>query len=263
MKVGVFQFTPEFGKQEKNLKKIRNSIKKTGAKLVVLPELCTTGYQFTCREETEKLSEPIPDSETVKYFEEICTEENLYLVAGIAEKEGVHCYNSSVLIGPQGYIGKYRKVHLFKEEKKWFSPGNTGYNIWDIGEAKLGMMICFDWIFPEAARSLALQGADVICHPVNLVLPFCQKAMVTRAIENRVFIITANRTGTEKRGGKEALTFTGQSQIVNPGGEVLFRLGEKNESFQETEIDPLQARNKNIVSENHIFNDRRTEQYSI
>jgi len=232
MKTALLQFTPVFGEKKNNLEKIGKYLKNTQAKLVVLPELCTTGYQFVSKKETEHLSETIPDSFTVKAFETMCKESGIYITAGMAEKDDGKLYNSSVLVGPEGFIGKYRKVHLFKEEKKWFSPGNIGYRVWDIEEAKIGMMICFDWIFPEAARSLALQGAEIICQPVNLVLPFCQEAMITRAIENGVFIITANRTGTEHRGGKESLTFTGQSQIVNPRGEVLFRLGEKMNLFR-------------------------------
>ncbi len=263
MKVALYQFAPEFGKKEKNLEKIENCIQNTDSELVVLPELCTTGYQFISREETEKLCEPIPYSSTVKKFEEMCKRAELYIVAGIAEKDGKKLYNSSVLIGPDGFIGKYRKVHLFREEKKWFSPGDIGFKVWDIGEVRIGMMICFDWIFPEAARSLALQGTDIICHPVNLVLPFCQRAMVTRSIENGVFIITANRIGTEKRGKKERLTFTGQSQIVNPKGEIIFRLGEGSESFQEVDIDLVEARDKNITPENHILKDRRLDQYLL
>ncbi|MEJ2627960.1 MAG: nitrilase-related carbon-nitrogen hydrolase [bacterium] len=263
MKVAVFQFNPEFGERENNLKKIRKNIKNTKAKLLVLPELCTTGYQFISRKETKELSESIPGSNTVKQFEEICAEADVYLIAGMAERDGEEFYNSSLFIGPKGYIGKYRKVHLFKEEKKWFSPGNIGFRVWDIEGARVGMMICFDWIFPEAARSLTLQGADIIGHPVNLVLPYCQRAMVTRALENGVFIITANRVGSEKRGGRERLTYTGQSQIVNPRGKVLFRLGRKKESFKEIDIDPRQARDKNITPENHILHDRRPDQYSI
>jgi len=263
MKTALLQFTPEFGKIKRNLEKIENYVKTTQAKLIVLPELCTTGYQFVSREETENLCEPIPDSFTVKAFETMCKEAGIYITAGIAEKDGETLYNSSVLVGPKGFIGKYRKVHLFREEKKWFSPGNIGFSVWDIGETKIGMMICFDWIFPEAARSLALQGAEVICQPVNLVLPFCQEAMITRAIENGIFVITANRTGTEQRGGKDSLTFTGQSQIVNPRGEVLFRLGEKNEYYQEVDINPGESRDKYITPENHILKDRKPDQYSL
>jgi predicted amidohydrolase len=185
----------------------------------------------------------------------------MLLVAGLAERAGDGFYNTSVLIGPEGYIGKYRKVHLFFEEKRWFQPGDLGFPVWDVGGVRIGMMICFDWVFPEAARSLTLQGAEIICHPVNLVLPYCQEAMVTRCIENGVFAVTANRIGSEERGGKNRLTFTGGSQAVDPRGNVLFRLRDAEEACREVEIDPTKAGDKMITEHNHLLEDRRPESY--
>ena len=94
-------------------------------------------------------------------------------MAGLPERAGAHCFNSAVVVGPKGFIGCYRKTHLFFEETIFFTPGDTGFHVWDIGVAKVGVMICFDWFYPEAARTLALQGADIIAHPSNLVLPHC------------------------------------------------------------------------------------------
>jgi len=261
VKIAVYQFAPEFGNKEKNLRKIEEAAQTTDADLLVLPELCTTGYQFISGTEVNELCEPIPDGPTVQRWEQICKEKGMVLVAGLIEIESQTTYNTAVLIGPDGFIGSYRKVHLFCEEKQWFQSGNLGFPIWNIGMAKIGILICFDWVFPEAARSLALQGADILCHPVNLVLPYCQDAMVTRSIENGVFTITTNRIGSEARGGKDRLTFTGRSQTVNPRGKVLFRLEENNEILHEFEIDPMEARDKNITPQNHLFDDRITGQY--
>jgi predicted amidohydrolase len=261
MKIAVFQFDPQFGDKEFNLKKIEDALQKTQAELVVLPELCVTGYQFTSKSEVNELCEPAADGETVRRFSRICKQKNLHIVGGIAEKDGDKRFNSSVLVGPKGLIGVYRKIHLFMEEKLWFSPGNIGFRVWDIGQCKIGMMICFDWIIPEAAGTLARKGADVICHPVNLVLPFCQDAMVTRSIENRVFTITANRIGTEERGGKPKITYTGASQAVGPDGRILFRMDTKKEELREVEIDPRKARDKNVTPLNHLVDDRRPEFY--
>jgi predicted amidohydrolase len=261
MKIGVYQFAPEFGEKEKNLKRIEDATLQTDADLVVLPELCCTGYQFVSQEEVESLCEPIPQGSIVQRFIDIARRRNLHIVAGLGEKAGGVFYNSAVLVGPQGFIGKYRKVHLFWDEYDWFQSGNMGYRVWDIGPAKIGLMICYDWIYPEAARSLALQGADIICMPTNLVLPYCQDAMITRSIENRVFTVTANRTGSEKRGSKNKLTFTGGSQIVDPQGVILFRLGKETESIQEVEIDPNRARDKQITPRNHLWKDLRPDQY--
>jgi len=184
----------------------------------------------------------------------------LHIVAGIPERDGTHLYNSSVLISPTGETAVYRKAHLFLEEKSWFDPGDTGFTVHRVGEARVGMLICFDWIYPEAARVLALRGAQLICHPANLVLPYCQDAMKTRAIENRVFIATVNRTGREERGGPW-YEFTGRSQVVNPKGEVLIRLGEDEDRAETVEVDLAQALDKKMTERNQLLSDRRPDLY--
>ena len=263
MKIATYQFAPVFGEKEKNRNKIKKIMSQTSGDLIVLPELCTTGYQFISHEEAKSLSEPIPDGETTEAFIQMCRSIGCYLVAGIAEIEDESVYNSALLVGPNGFVGRYRKVHLFCEEKSWFLPGNSGFHVWDIGIAKIGIMICFDWIFPEATRSLAIQGADIICHPTNLVLPYCQDAMITRSIENRVYTVTANRIGSEKRGDKKRLTFTGGSQVVDPKGKLLFRLNQDEEAYKEIRIDPGFARDKQITETNHLWDDMRLDQYRL
>jgi predicted amidohydrolase len=182
-------------------------------------------------------------------------------VAGLAERSGKNFYNSAVLVGPDGYRATYRKIHLFFEETVWFNPGDGEFQDYDIGGCTVGIMICFDWIFPESMRVLSLMGADVICHSANLVLPFCQDAMKTRCLENRVFAVTANRTGTEERGGK-SLYYTGKSQITGTRGNVLFQAGEGIEEVGIVEIDVNEARNKEVNEYNNLFDDRRTDFYS-
>ena len=261
MRVGVYQFAPVFGEKEANLKKIENVVRMSEADLIVFPELCTTGYQFISHEEVRASAERVPDGPTVERLLHLSREENKFIVLGLAEDQKGLIFNTSVLVGPKGFVGKYRKVHLFFEEKTWFQPGDLGFPVWDIGFTKIGMMICFDWVFPEAARSLTLQGAEIVCHPVNLVLPYCQEAMKTRCIENGIFAVTANRIGTEERGRKKPLTFTGGSQVVDPKGEILFRLGVDEEGYQDVEIDPAMARDKMITEHNHLLDDRKPECY--
>lgn len=261
MKAGVFQFSPKFGEVEANLDVIESRLSRIDADLIVLPELCTTGYQFTSIDEVKALCEPVPDGPSIQRFVRLCKDRPFYLAAGIGERSGAVCYNSSVLIGPEGHIGTYRKVHLFNKEKMWFIPGDTGFPVWDIGPAKIGMMICFDWIFPEAARSLALQGADILCHPANLVLPFCPNAMITRSIENRIFTITANRIGSESREAGESLRFIGRSQMTSPKGELIFRMDEEETGIRVAEINPHQARDKQITAGNQLWDDRFPEMY--
>ena len=261
MKIGIFQFCPRFGDIEYNLNRIKNVLIHTDADLMVLPELCTTGYQFISKEEALDLSEVIPDGVSIKKLTILCRKKKMYLVAGVNERDGNGCYNASVLLGPKGYIGKYRKMHLFDEEKLWFQPGTDQFHVWDLGIVRVGMMICFDWIFPESARSLALAGADLICHPSNLVLPFCPDAMVTRSIENKVFAATANRIGKEARGDKAPLQFIGRSQVTDPKGKRLLQFSSEEEGVKTVIIDPILARDKHVTARNDLWEDRRVGQY--
>jgi predicted amidohydrolase len=259
--VGFMQFSPLFGRKEDNVERATNAIRGAKADLLVLPELFSTGYLFLSEEELRRSAENIPDGPTVSKFKELAKEEDTNYVLGIAERAGDKLFNSSVLLTPKGDCFVYRKLHLFDKEKRLFSPGDKELEVFDIGKAKVGMMICFDWIFPEVARTLALKGADVICHPSNLILPYCQDAMITRCVENRVFAITSNRTGTERRGTEE-MTFTGCSQIVDPRGQILARAGAEEEKVCVAEINPSWAKEKRVTANNHIFEDRRTNFYT-
>lgn len=123
------------------------------------------------------------------------------------------------------------------------------------------MLVCFDHFFPEAARSLALHGAQIVCHPSNLVLEYAQTNSVTRAIENRVFWVLANRVGSETVGDK-TLEFSGRSQIVAPDGRVIAHADSKTEELLVVEIDPSEALDKKVTPRNDLFLDRRTDLYS-
>ena len=262
MKVGLYQSSPAFGDVKRNVSEATKALSRASMDLVVLPELFSTGYQFISKQEVASLAEEIPSGFTCKSMIDLAQEKKIYIVFGIAERNGSKLYNSAVLAGPGGFIGCYRKTHLFFEEKILFDPGDTGFQVWDIGEARIGIMICFDWIFPESARILALKGAQIICHPANLVLPYCQYAMPVRCLENRVFSITANRVGTEQRGQKLPLVYTGTSIIVDPMGNVLRQLGDTEVCTIDVEIDPEKASDKNITEYNDVMEDRRPELYA-
>lgn len=262
MRLGIYQFNPRFGAVSENLDRIEGALKDADADLVVLPELCTTGYQFRDAREAFDLAEPVPDGESTRRLEKLAKQKDMFIVAGLAEKSGKNCYNSAVLIGPDGVVGVYRKIHLFYLEKEHFLTGDLDFQVWDVGIAKIGMMVCFDWIFPESAGTLAKNGADIICHPANLVLPYCPDAMITRSIENKVFSSTANRVGTESRIPGETLTYIGSSQVVDPSGKRLFSMGRESEDLQVAEIDVGLARNKQIHKKNHLWQDRRPEFYA-
>ena len=268
LKVGFIQSSPEFGDVGANVGSAAEKLAdlaRRGAKLVVLPELFNTGYQFRTRKEAASLSEAVPGGPTTKRLIEVARLHKLYIVFGISEASGQKTnktlYNSSVLVGPEGFIARYRKAHLFFNESKWFTPGNTPFEVHDIGLARIGMMVCFDWLFPEAARTLALKGADIICHPSNLVLPHCPEAMKTRALENGVFAITANRVGTEARLSGERLKFIGLSQVVSPEGHVIVRAPGARVYSKVVSIDVKEARKKKVTPRNDLLGDRRTDLY--
>ncbi len=264
MKVGFIQTSPVFGRVEENVEDVVRRLaspRMRGVELLVLPELFSTGYQFRSRKELSGFAEEVPGGYTVGRLAEIAGAMRLHIVAGIAERSSGRVYNSAVLVGPGGLLGLYRKAHLFWDEKRLFSPGDTPFRVYDIGRARIGMMICFDWLFPEAARRLALDGADIICHPSNLVLPYCPEAMITRTLENRVFAVTANRVGSEERVKDKPLRFIGLSQIVSPRGEILCRASRRRAEARVVDIDPEEARNKRITPKNHIFRDRREDLY--
>ncbi len=262
MKAAFVQTSPVFGEVQKNVDRAVSKLEKLDAGLIVLPELYSTGYQFRSKKELLELAEEVPSGYATRRLAEAAKAKGAYIVAGLAERAGKKAYNSAVLVGPRGLIGTYRKAHLFWDEKRIFSKGDTPFRVFKAGKARVGIMICFDWLFPEGARTLALGGAEVICHPSNLVLPYCPQAMITRSLENRVFTITANRVGVEERVAGKPLRFIGTSQVTTPNGEVLARAGSKREEAAVVEIDPGMARRKRITPLNDVFRDRRVDLFS-
>jgi predicted amidohydrolase len=258
MRIAVVQTNPQFGEVEANIKAALALMESVKADLYVLPELFNTGYNFVTTDELEQLAEPRGGA-TYDAIAEFTQLNSCYVVFGFAEKAD-RIYNSSSLVGPEGLIGLFRKVHLFYRERLFFAPGNLGFPVFDLPFGKVGMMICFDWIYPESARTLALRGAQLIAHPSNLVMPYCPDAMVTRCLENRVFAATANRVGREHRGGID-LTFIGKSEVVSPRGEILKRL-DNEDAIGVVEVHLAQALNKHVNEFNDLLGDRREEAYS-
>jgi predicted amidohydrolase len=260
-KIGFVQSSPRFGNKAENFREINDLLHGIKADLIVLPELFATGYTFTSQDEVESLAEEADrPGETIGFLKNISILTGAVLVGGFPEKEKGDYFNSSVMVYQDQTIGIYRKIHLFKTEKKWFKPGNLPLEVYKVNGMRMGMMICFDWIFPEICRALALKEAQVIAHPANLVMPYCQRAMVTRCLENRVFAVTANRIGTERRGNEEN-TFTGGSQITSCDGTVLSSAPADKNCLALSEIDPDLSDNKRINEFNDILKDRRPEFY--
>jgi predicted amidohydrolase len=236
---------------EENVDRALRFLERTRADLMVLPELFNTGYNFSNRRQIEKVAEHIPTGYTSQKLLEVSHDRNMTIVAGIVERRGTSLYNSAI-VARRGRAFRYRKVHLFFREKKFFKPGNEFKVFGD-----LGVMICFDWLFPESARTLMLKGARIIAHPSNLVLPFCPHAMRTRCIENRIFAVTADRIGRERE-----LKYIGRSEIVDTKGRILYCASSNREEVAVREIDLRNAANKRMTSTNDIIKDRRPDVYA-
>ncbi|MDD2716008.1 MAG: acyltransferase [Candidatus Wallbacteria bacterium] len=257
---GFYQFQPVFGDNRKNLDCVLEKLADVHNTLIVLPELCFSGYNFLTPQEILPHAVEIPDSPIILELSDLCRRNSLYLVAGVAELQTGKLFNSAFYLGPEGFIGKFQKTHLFYREKDVFQPGSTGFQVFR-RDFSLGMMICFDWFFPESARTLAMRGAQIIAHSANLVLPYCPEAMLYRSLENRVFSITCNRIGRETNAAEDYY-FIGKSQVVSPRAERLICAGTDEESLQFVEIDLSLADSKKINRYNDLFSDRRPEMYA-
>ncbi len=269
MKLGVAQFTPVFKDVDANVTRIQDIIRTTDADIIVFPELATCGYFFHTAEEAGPYTLDFDDAPLV-VIADTAQESGRVVVCGFAERGHTALYNSAMLVGPDIDATVYRKTHLFYRENNVFEPGNTGFPVVHLGHlgCNLGMMICYDWRFPESARTLALKGADVIAAPSNLITSVWRTAMPVRALENKVFLAVANRAGTETNNG-ESVTFNGDSVIYDYNGNVLASanaytetdLNEHHDTVLIVEIDPSAARTKTINSFNDIIADRRPHLY--
>lgn len=252
---------PRLLAREQNLAAAARLINRIDADLFLLPELFSTGYTFVSPQEVTALAELATAGPTFSAMAALARERNAWIVYGFAEAAGDRCYNSANVVSPRGYELTYRKIHLFNREKLFFSPGDTAAPVWDTPWGRCGLMVCFDWLFPEVARSLALRGAELLLQPANLVMPFCPQAMITRSLENRIFSATCDRVGTETN-GSVTYTFIGQSQVVSPRGELLCRLSGEAEETTVVNLDLAQARNKRLNEANDLFADRQPALYN-
>ncbi|WP_430816661.1 nitrilase-related carbon-nitrogen hydrolase [Carboxylicivirga sp. RSCT41] len=256
MKISLLQYAPQLNNLQANLDAISALMAPSDSDLYVLPELSNSGYNFIDRQNAFDNSESIEDSIYIQRLMALAKNKNAHIVSGFCERDNDKLYNSSVLINSEGVAGLYRKLHLFLNEKDYFEPGNKGLPVFDTPIGKIGMLICFDWMFPEAWRTLALKGAQIIAHPSNLVLPYCQGVTPSYALVNRCYTATANRIGTEGD-----LTFTGQSVLSDINGKVVIK-GSKDESqLLSAEIDISLADSKYVTARNHVFEDRRNDVY--
>ena len=173
-RVAVIQFDPQVGMANRadNLRQslaLATEAANGGANLIVLPELSNCGYLFSSRQHAYDHAEPVPNGASVSAWIEFTRKHQVYLVAGLNEVDGLQLFNTAVLLGPDGFIGKYRKAHLWNLEKLWFTPGDTGFPVFETPIGRIGLLICWDIWFPEVPRILSQQGADIICSLNNWV----------------------------------------------------------------------------------------------
>jgi predicted amidohydrolase len=260
-RIGFVQFRPIRGDVQQNIRAVEELLRGREADLFVLPELANSGYLYATPQELAPFAEAgAGTGPFLSRLRLLARQTRGVIVAGFAETSPEGLYNSAAAVDETGVVLLYRKTHLFANEHDLFLPGNSGFRILEHRGVRIGIMVCFDWIFPEAARTLALTGAQIIAHPANLVLPYCQQAMLTRSLENGVFSVTTNRYGFEEL-GQVQLNFTGASQIVDARGQRLLQAPQEGDAVAVCEIDPAQADNKQITPRNHLFLDRRPEMY--
>jgi N-carbamoylputrescine amidase len=270
VKIACIQMEPIVGNKDENVKRSLDLVQKAaaqGARLIVLPELCNSGYVFDSREEAFALAEDIPQGPTCKAWMEVARRHGLHLVAGISERDGQALYNAAVVIGPSGYIGTFRKVHLWGAENLFFEPGNLGFPVFKTPLGRIGTFICYDGWFPESYRLCALQGADIVCIPTNWVpIPgqderreaMANILCMAAAHANSIFVAAADRVGVER-----GQPFIGQSVIVSyTGWPIGGPASPDREEIVYAEANLADARRKRTWNEyNQVLRDRRTDVY--
>ncbi len=265
MRVAVAQIDPKLAEKERNLDaclaRLDEAVSQR-AQLLVLPECAIPGYMFESADEALPYAEEIPGPST-EALEEACRRSGAHVVCGLLERDGDRLHNAAVLVGPDGLVGSYRKTHLpFLGVDRFVTPGDE-LPVWDTALGRIGVEICYDLSCPEVTRTLALKGADIVCHPTNFpVAARVQTELITvaRAAENRIFLLTANRCGQERWA-----EFCGRSQIVDPLGVRLAETGVAGEALLVADVDIEKARDKDYVIpgeyELYLFGHRRPELY--
>lgn len=274
VRVSVVQFDPQVGVDHRTAN-LRRSLELAaaaangGANLIVLPELSNCGYFFSSRKDAFDHAEAVPDGPSLRAWIDFAGRYQVYLAAGLNEIDGAQLFNTAVLLGPDGFIGKYRKAHLWNLEKLWFTPGNTGFPVFETPIGRIGMLICWDIWFPEVPRILSQQGADIICSLNNWVWtppPLFDDAgrcmasylTMTAAHVNNVFIAAASRIGEERDA-----RYLGCSLIAGTNGWPIGKVASANrQEILFADIDLSNARSAPIWNSlNDLQRDRRVDLY--
>jgi len=268
VKIAAVQMNPLLMKIRENLDRILLETEvaaQNGANLVVFPECALTGYMFSSREEAFRYMETIPGPTTDELGIR-CKELGVHIVTGILEKDGDRCFNSAVLIGPDGLIGSYRKNHLpFLGIDRFLDHGDRPFKVWETSLGRIGLFICYDCHFPESARVMTLLGAEILVLPTNWPEgrdKVARYVINTRAYENKVNVVAVDRVGDERNA-----RFVGNSLIVNAWGDTVAQAGSEEETTIYAEVSLMDARQKQVVFkagefEANFIRDRRPELYT-
>jgi len=240
--VALAQISCKVADKKHNLNVMRKNIRQArdrDANLVVFPELALTGYM--CRDLVYELAEPIPEGPSIRRLEEVTKKEDIHVIFGMLERSGkarATIYNTAVLLGPSGFIGKYRKTHLPThsafEEKRYFRLGYQA-PVFETDIGRLGLIICYDVFFPEITRLLRLKGAQlIVCISASPAVrrKFFETLTVARAIENTAYLVYVNLVGVE-----DGLQFWGGSRIVAPNGKIISQAKYDEEDLVTERID--------------------------
>ncbi len=267
MQISGIQTDVSIADREANLRRMEHFIRQEseqGSRLIVFPECFVTGYCFETLQEGMSAAETM-DGPSIKFASEQCARHNCYTVFGMLERSGDDLFNAAVLVGPDGLIGSYRKVHLpFLGVDRFTTPGDRPFEVFEADGVKIGMLICYDGGFPEAARVLALKGADIVLLPTNwppgaeYMSAFSSNS---RAMENGIYFAAVNRVGKER-----GFSFIGRSRICDPVGATIESADHTDECVLRATIDVEQSRQKRIVRVpgRHVIDrmaDRRPEMY--
>lgn len=259
-KAATVQFEPTMYEKERNITRLLalcEEAAKAGARLIVTPEMGTTGYCWYDRAEVAPFVETVPGVTTDRFLA-LCEKYGCHIVLGLPEVDGATdlFYNTAVLIGPEGVIGKHRKSHPYIAEPKWAANGDVAHQVFDTEIGRIGMLVCMDLHFFETARLEAVAGADVICHISNWLQERTPAPYwITRAFENSCWVIESNRWGLER-----TVQFSGGSCVIAPDGSIATSI-DAGDGIAYATIDLERARAREVLGEK-VFAKRRPELYA-